>query len=476
MMTREEILAVYETGPEAVVALVQGLLIQIEKLNDRMTKLERQLSKNSNNSSKPPSSDGFKRKTKSLRERSGKPSGGQPGHPGSTLSFVETPTHTNTYSPECCHKCGHSLASVEAGHFPEQRQVFDLPEITLEVTEHLAQRKVCPACQSETVGKFPVEVTQAVQYGSQIKALGVYLKNEDLLPYERVCKTLETVCGHSLSEGTLDNAIQSCAKNLVGFEAVAKQLLKEAEVLNHDETGLRVEKKLHWLHVASTVHVTWYGIHEKRGQLATEAIGILPEFTGILVHDHWKPYFAYWCLHALCNAHHLRELKWVEENLKQTWASQMAKLLVEIKKAVENCSDGTLPEQETSLFEVRYQAIIAAGLEKNPVVEKVAGQRGRQKKGVARNLLERLRDYQSEVLRFMHDFRVPFDNNQAERDVRMPKLHNKISGCFRSMEGAVAFCTIRSYLSTMRKQGINLLFALTQAIRGNPVLPNFAPS
>lgn len=457
-------------------ALVASQNAEMSILKGQVESLKAQLSKNSNNSSKPPSSDGFKRKTQSLRERSGKPSGGQPGHPGSTLSFVEKPTYSHTYSPESCHKCGHSLAEVEAGHFSEQRQIFDLPEIKLEVTEHIAQRKVCPKCQSEAIGKFPAEVTQAVQYGSRIKALGVYLKNEHLLPYERVCKTLEAICGHSLSEGTLDNAIQSCAKNLSGFEAEAKRLLKEVEVLNHDETGLRVGKKLHWLHVASTVHLTWYGIHEKRGQLATEEIGILPAFKGILVHDHWKPYFAYWCLHALCNAHHLRELKWVEENLKQAWASMMAKLLVEIKKAVANCSEGTLPKREISLFEVRYQAIIAAGLEENPVLEKIAGQRGRQKKGVARNLLERLRDYQSEVLRFMHDFRVPFDNNQAERDVRMPKLHNKISGCFRSIEGAVAFCTIRSYLSTMRKQGADLLLALTQAIRGKPILPNFAPS
>src|SRR3990167_460123 len=470
MMKREDILAVYEAGPEAVIGL-------IEQLNERVTKLEAQLSKNSGNSSKPPSSYGFKRKTKSLRERSGKRSGGQEGHRGSTLLCVEDPTHTYTYSPEHCDTCGHSLASIEEGQFPEQRQVFDLPGIKLEVIEHLAHRKICPMCQSESVGKFPAEVGQAaVQYGSRIKAFGVYLKNENLLPYERVCKTIEAMCGHRLSEGTLDHAIRSCAKNLSGFAAVVKSQLKEADVLNHDETGLRVAKKLHWLHVASTVQLTWYEIHEKRGQLATLAIGILPEFAGVLVHDHWKPYFAYPCLHALCNAHHLRELKWVDENLKQRWASHMATLLVEMKTAVMTCSESALPKHVTSLFEARYQAILAEGLKQNPLPEKRIGQRGRQKKGLARNLLERLRDYHNDVLRFMFDFRVPFDNNQAERDVRMPKLHNKISGCFRSNEGAVAFCTIRSYLSTMKKHGVNLLLALTQAIRGNPILPNFAPS
>ena len=477
MMKRKDILRVYEAGPEAVIALVERLLAQIVELNERVTKLEAQVSKNSSNSSKPPSSDGFKRKTKSLRERSGKPSGGQTGHPGSTLSFIETPTHTYRYSRECCDTCGHSLGSVDAGHFPEQRHVFDLPEIKLEVIEHLAERKVCPMCQSESVGQFPAEVSPAaVQYGSRIKALGVYLKNEDLLPYERVCKTLEAMCGHRLSEGTLDHAIRSCAKNLSGFEAVVKGHLKEADVLHHDETGLRVEKKLQWLHVASTAQLTWYAVHEKRGQIATATIGILPEFRGVLVHDHWKPYFAYACLHALCNAHHLRELKWVEENLKQAWASQMAKLLVEIKTSVMTCAESILPKHVASVFEARYRSILADGLKENPVPEKTLGQRGRQKKGVARNLVERLRDYQNDVLRFMLDFRVPFDNNQAERDVRMPKLHNKISGCFRSAEGAVAFCSIRSYLSTMRKQGINLLDALTQAIRGNPILPNFAPT
>ena len=475
MMKREDILAVYESGPEAVIVLVEGLLYQIEQLTERVTKLEAEVSKNSRNSSKPPSSDGFKRKTKSLRERSGKRSGGQLGHPGSTLLFSESPTHSYRYSPECCDTCGHSLESVDAGHFPEQRHVFDLPEIKLEVIEHLAERKVCPMCQSESVGQFPADVNPAaVQYGSRMKALGVYLKNEDLLPYERVCKTLEAMCGHRLSEGTLDHAIRSCAKNLSGFEAAVKGHLKEVDVLNHDETGLRVSTKLHWLHVASTVQLTWYEVHEKRGQLATAAIGILPEFKGILVHDHWKPYFAYPCLHALCNAHHLRELKWVEENLKQAWASQMAKLLIEIKTAVMTCAESALSKRVASVFEARYQAILADGLKANPVPEKMPRQRGRQKKGVARNLVERLRDYQSDVLRFMSDFRVPFDNNQAERDVRMPKLHNKISGCFRSTEGAVAFCTIRSYLSTMKKQGFNLLDALTQAIRGNPFLPNFA--
>ena len=475
MMTREEILAVYEAGPEAVIALVQCLLIQIEKLNDRVTKLEAQLSKTSENSSKPPSSDGLKRKNRSLRTRSGRKPGGQEGHAGSTLSFCEKPDEFKDCPAEVCSHCGYDLRGIEA-LLHEKRQVFEWPEIHLQVTEYRSEIKACPVCHGETKGKFPEEVKPGVQYGSHFKGLAVYLNQQQFLPYERVGEVFEVLCGQGISEGTLFSAVQSCGENLAQFEDVAKQVLKRVERLHHDESGMRVEKKLHWVHSASTAEWSWYQVHAKRGLEPTAEIGILPEYAGILVHDHWKPYFQYSCSHALCNAHHLRELKFIQESYQQIWAGQMAELLREIKKAVEACPNAALSVVEIAEFEKRYGAILAWGLTVNPLPEKPKKKRGRQKKSPTRNLLERLSQYQPEVLRFMHDFRVPFDNNQAERDIRMVKLHQKISGCFRTMAGAQAFCRIRSYLSTLKKQGFNLIDSLAQAIQGQPIIPSFTPT
>ena len=488
MMTREEILAIYDAGSDAVIALVEGLLNQIEKLSfrvqeqdkliekltDRVTKLEAQLSKTSENSSKPPSSDGLKRKNRSLRIRSGRKPGGQEGHAGSTLSFCETPHEVKNYTAEVCSRCGQDLSAIQA-LIHERRQVFELPEIRLHVTEHQAEIKACPVCHSESKGVFPEDVKQGIQYGSQFKALTVYLNQYHLLPYERLGELLTVVCGQSISEGSVFNAIQGCSENLSEFESTAKAVLSQAKVLNHDETGVRVGQKLHWVHSASTADWTWYQVHTKRGQEATTEIGILPEFAGILAHDHWKPYFQYNCAHALCNAHHLRELKFIQESYKQAWAGEMADLLRDINTAVKTCSQSTLSQSERVTFEKRYTEILAVGMEMNPLIRKRTHQRGRQKQSPARNLLERLSNYQQEVLRFMYDFQVPFDNNQAERDIRMVKLHQKISGCFRSMAGAEAFCRIRSYISTMKKQGFDLIDSLAQVIRGQPVIPSFSP-
>lgn len=474
-MTREEILAVYESGPEAVVALVQGLLLQIEKWNERLTKLETQLSKTSQNSSKPPSSDGLKRKTRSLRTRSGRKSGGQEGHVGSTLAFCEKPDAVTNYPAEVCSHCGYDLSAIEA-MLHEKRQVFEWPEIRLRVTEHRLEIKACPACHAETKGKCPEEVKQGVQYGSRFKALTVYLSQYDFLPYERLGELLSAVCGQNISEGSVFNAIQGCSANLNEFESRAKEVLSQAKVLNHDETGTRVAKKLHWVHSASTAEWTWYQVHAKRGTDATAEIGILPEFAGILTHDHWKPYFQYNCAHALCNAHHLRELRFIQESYKQAWAGEMADLLREINTAVKECSQSALSQPKMVAFEKRYTEILAVGMEMNPLILKSAPQRGCQKQSPARNLLDRLSNYRQEVLRFMYDFRVPFDNNQAERDIRMVKLHQKISGCFRSMAGAEAFCRIRSYLSTLKKQGFDLIDSLAQVIQGQPIIPSFTPT
>ena len=475
MITREEILAIYEAGPDVVVELFMKQEQMLQSLRERIEKLEAQLGKNSQNSSKPPSSDGLKRKNRSLRTRSGRKPGGQEGHKGSTLSFCEKPTEVKDCPAKECSHCGHDLSSQEALIY-EKRQIFEWPEVHLKVTEYRSEIKACPVCHAETKGKFPEEVKQAVQYGSHLKGLAVYFNQYQFLPYERLGEVFEVLCGQSISEGTLFNAVQSCGENLSEFEAVAKEMLKNVEVLHHDESGMRVEKKLHWVHSASTADWSWYQVHAKRGQEASAEIGILPEFAGILAHDHWKPYFQYSCVHALCNAHHLRELKFVEESYQQAWAGQMAELLREIKNAVEACPNAALSVGEIANFEKSYGEILEAGLAVNPLPEKPEKKRGRQKKSPARNLLERLSQYRPEVLRFMHDFRVPFDNNQAERDIRMVKLYQKISGCFRTMAGAQTFCRIRSYLSTLKKQGFNLINSLAQAIQGQPVIPSFTPT
>jgi transposase len=316
-----------------------------------------------------------------------------------------------------------------------------------------------------------------VQYGPRIQALGVYLRVYQLLPSARTRELLVDVCGGAPSEATLQAAVARCATGLADTEAVIRQGVHHAAVAHCDETGFRVDGKRQWLHVASTAQLTHYGWHSKRGTAATDALGILPGFTGTAVHDGWQPYFTYGCAHALCNAHHLRELTFVEERAEQPWAGQMKDLLLAIKERVARAHTAGAERLDgaTQLeFEERYQGLLDAGLAANPPVVDHArppGKRGRTKQSKAKNLLDRLSAHRLAVLAFMYDFHVPFDNNLAERDLRMMKVQQKISGCFRSKHGATAFCRIRSYLSTARKQGQQVLLALDQVFDGAPFAP-----
>lgn len=476
--SREELLQLIAAQQATIRALEERIAVQeqlIAALTARLKELEDQLAADSHNSSKPPSSDHPKR-TGSLRKPSGKPSGGQPGHPGSTLRLSETPDRVIRHRPALCQTCGASLEGGQESRL-ERRQVWDLPPIQLEVVEHQAETTVCASCGAETTAAFPPGVTQPVQYGPRILALLVYLRVYQLLPSERTRELLEDVFGSAPSEATLQAAVERCAAGLVDTETAIRQGVQQAVVAHCDETGVRVEGKRRWLHVASTEWLTHYGWHPKRGKEATDAIGILPRFQGTAVHDGWNPYRQYECSHALCNAHHLRELTFVEEREGQPWAGQMKDLLVAIKQRVEQEQaagaerlDGAT-EQE---FEDRYGWILDAGLEANPAPAegRPPGKRGRQKQSKAKNLLDRLSAHRREVLAFMYDFRVPFDNNLAERDLRMMKVQQKIAGCFRSGDGATAFCRIRSYLSTARKQSQRVLPAIEQVFAGSP----FAPS
>ncbi len=430
-----------------------------------LQELKGRLAKDSHNSSKPPSSDGLARKTRSLRQKSGKKPGGQPGHRGTTLPLVATPDQVVVHRPEACPHCQMPLDGRPAEQV-ERRQVRDLPAVHLVVTEHRAERVRCPHCQALTPAAFPAGVEAPAQYGPGVRALAVYLSQQQLLPFARVRAVLGEVVGCPLSVGTVVSLVQRCAAALSVPEGATKTALQAAPVLHTDETPIRVKGQWHYVHVCSTEQLTHYGLHAQRGATATEAIGVLPGFRGTSVHDGWTSYWHYRaCRHALCNVHHLRELTWVAEQLQQPWAQDLKDLLLEMRDAVASARAAGAAQLEARLHArlvARYLRLLGQGLAANPQPPPPPGppKRGRRKQTPARNLLDRLFCHQDAILAFLDDFAVPFDNNQAERDLRMLKVQQKISGTFRSEAGAAAFCRIRGVLSTLAKQGTPLLTAL----------------
>jgi transposase len=438
-------------------ALIALLLAQ----EARIAELERRVGLNSSNSGKPPSSDGLEKppRVSSLREPSGKRTGGQKGHPGKTLCRTDTPDVTIDHYPEACIACGEPLtAAMATDHVT--RQVFDLPEPTpLIVTEHRVHGCRCDACGTQTRAAFPEGVTAPVQYGERISAFVLYLLHYQLLPEKRLAALMADLFGVKLVTATIARFSQDCAQRFQGFADAVRDRVAAAPVKHMDETGFRISGKTQWLHIASTVWLTFYRVSAKRGSL-------LAKVTGVVVHDHWKPYYTMTgVLHALCNAHHLRELKALVEIEKEDWACKMQHLLRRACHATNLAREQgvTLKPGLIALLDRCYDAILAEGLafhEAQPALVRTR-RRGRPPRRIGHNLLLRLITRKQDVLRFLADPGVPFTNNLAEQDGRMMKLRQKISGGFRSEDGAKDFAVIRSVLSTARKQGWNMLQTLT---------------
>lgn len=437
----------------------------------RVAELERRLELNSSNSGKPPSSDGLHKpkrepRTRSLRETSGKPPGGQKGHKGETRRQVAEPNHTINHVPDACPACGAALTTAMSTGYAS-RQVFDLPEPQpLIVTEHRAHTCRCGRCGASARAAFPDGITAPVQYGPRIAAVVVYLLHAQFLPEDRLAETMADLFGVSLVAATIARISRSCAARFQGFADAVCALVKTAAVKHLDETGFRIGGRTQWLHIACTPRLVFYRVSPKRGSL-------LDGVTGIVVHDHWQSYYRMdGVLHALCNAHHLRELQALVEIEKEDWARQMQRVLRQACHATNLARqrDRPLRPALVDLIRRRYDTIVTAGLAcheaQPPLVTRPATgtprRRGRPPRRTGHNLLLRLQTRRDDVLRFLSDPAVPFTNNEAERDGRMMKVRQKISGGFRSEQGARDFAVLRSLLVTARKQGWNLIHTLTQ--------------
>ena len=436
----------------------------ITTLTAGIAELERRLGLNSANSGKPPSGDGLGKppRTRSLREASGRKPGGQKGHPGQTLCRSETPNVTIHHFPAACDGRGAAPGKGTAMGFTA-RQVFDLPEPRpLLVTEHRAHRCRCDSCGTQTRAVFPAGVTSPVQYGERIAAFVLYLLHYRLLPERRLAALMGDLFGVGLAGATIARISRDAARRFRGFADTVRDRVAAAPVKHLDETGFRIGGKTQWLHVACTLFLTFYRISAKRGSLPANVVGIA-------VHDHWKPYYTLaGVTHALCNAHHPRELQALIDIEKEAWAVRMRCLLRRACHAANLARErgAALNPRLVALFERRHDAILTEGFAcheaQPPLIPAAAqaGRRGRPPRRTGHNLLSRLRDRKPDVLRFLTDPDVPFTNNLAERDGRMMKLRQKISGGFRSVEGAEDFAVIRTLISTAKKQGWKLLTTL----------------
>lgn len=446
--------------------LSSSMRSMVELLLLVITILANRLNLNSGNSSKAPSQDPNRERKK--RKDKGKKQGGQKGHIGKTLEKVSEPDETIDHKVTNCNGCDSNLRSQDA-EFCETRQIFEVV-IKRHVVEHKAEVKKCVKCGTVTTGEFPSEVSKAVQYGKSVKVLSVYMSQSQLIPYKRVEEFFNVQLEMPLSPGTIFNFNKEAFEKLEKFEEEGKVKLLKSPLNHIDETGIKIEDKKGWLHSISNETWTFFYPHNSRGKDAIIEMGVLPFYNGTLCHDYYTAYYEYGSLHALCNSHHLRELERSFEQDNQCWSKLMKELLSEINEEVTKAG-GKLNELEQDKYQKRYMTTLSNGKKECPLNPKVPGKRGKTAQSKSRNLLDRLERHQEDVLRFMKDEIVPFTNNLAERDIRMTKVHQKISGCFRSLLGAKIFCRIRSYLSTARKNSMTAAQALSMLFNGK--IPDF---
>ena len=458
---------------EQLTNLVNELLAKLEAAYARIAELEERLNKNSQNSSKPPSSDGYKKPSpKSLRKPSGKKQGGQAGHKGSTLKIVKEPTETVSYMPDSCSGCPMLAKCRKKASVCETRYVADAV-IDITLTAHESLEIVCPRSKECLRGTFPVNVNAHMQYGKNLSALVVAFNTVGAVSTNRVHELFGNVFGIPLSTGTVVNMVHSCAANVrpVMEDCVRNKIVAGA-LAHFDETGCRVNQRLKWVHVASTGSETFLYLSDKRGSKGMDEGKVLPAFHGIAVHDCWTPYWKYDVAHSICCAHLLRELNGIMENhTEQKWPSYFSNLLLDMKKAKETAILAGQNSMDVAWREKllrRYDRIIQAAYRENPEPEATPGKKGRRKRGKVLALIDRLQKYKDAVCLFIKNFAVPFDNNQAERDLRMVKVKTKVSGCFRSDDGCSDFLNILAYTSTAKKHNVNPFCAILSAVRGQP--------
>lgn len=447
-------------------------LQQIQELQDLVRELRERLNKNSRNSSKPPSTDGYEKPSPtSLRGKSGKKQGGQKGHDGTCLSAICEPDKVETHMPSGCAGCPYYVECKGRACITEKRTVIDA-NVNVEITEHQVVEIDCPLKKEKLRGSFPLDVRGPIQYGENLQALVVALNTVGALSICRTHEILGNVFNIPLSTGVISNIVHRCAESVTETVDAIAEKIKGLALTHFDETGTRVEGKLQWVHNASDARYTHLDLSPKRGSAGMDEIGILPEFCGIAVHDCWAPYWKYpEVTHAVCNAHILRELTGILQNHpEQTWASDFRDFLSEMKRIRDRAAakgKETLSKYYYHKFGQRYDDIIAAGLEMNPLPESIGKKRGRRKKGKIRALIERLQKHKGAVCLFIYNFAVPFTNNQAEQDIRIIKVKNKVCGCFRTESGARDYLKIMSYVGTAKKNNVNVHEAIRQAVIGD---------
>jgi len=451
----------------------RGLVDYTFELQAQVRRLRDAAAQNSRNSSRPPSTDRPEQpKPKSLRKRSSRKPGGQPGHPGRTLAFSDRPQHLQIHPLRECAHCGEDLCREPVLDF-QRRQVFDLPSLTLECTEHRVQVKECPGCHRTVAAAFPADVKAPVQYGKNFRALLAYLYDAQEGASLRIREMGAEMFGYAVSEATLQVARQEQHDALEPFEQRLVQILPQEPILHADETGVPINKVQHWMHVLCTPLLTFFAIHLRRGKEAIQAIGIIPRFTGWLMHDFLSSYLSFEnCLHTFCKSHLMRELVFLFEQHHQAWAQDLHTLFLAMLECVKErrARDAPLTEKEFRQWEQQYRSILQTGRRANPVTPEPSARR-RPKQSKAQNLLDRLEGYDDCILAFLWECDLPFTNNEAERAFRMMKVRLKISGCFRTLAGARRHARIRSYISTLRKHGLPVLEHLRHALDGHPFLP-----